>query len=130
MGPLFWPWTRVVPPSIPVLKKLKKNQKNIKNTKKTLLLKKEGRFSTYLFACCYCCTEEKRKKPKKNQDAKCSRCSNYGGQSRPHHKSRCPGSNCSWWWSTSSARSSSTQSKWGFVPYGLSLRRRFGQGCH
>jgi len=26
------------------------------------LLKKEGRFSTYLFACCYCCTEEKRKK--------------------------------------------------------------------
>merc|ERR1712238_413277 len=26
MGPLFWPWTRVVPPSIPVLKKLKKNK--------------------------------------------------------------------------------------------------------
>merc|ERR1712241_1083354 len=33
MGPLFWPWTRVVPLSIHVLKKFK-------NTKKTLLLKK------------------------------------------------------------------------------------------
>merc|ERR1711899_543727 len=33
MGPLFWPWTRVVPSSIHVLKKFKKNQK-------TLLLKK------------------------------------------------------------------------------------------
>merc|ERR1711976_76920 len=33
MGPLFWPWTRVVPSSIHVLK-------NIKNTNKTLLLKK------------------------------------------------------------------------------------------
>merc|ERR1711935_880150 len=31
MGPLFWPWTRVVPPSIPVLKKIKKN--NLKKTK-------------------------------------------------------------------------------------------------
>jgi len=35
--------------------KVKKNQKKIlKTLKKTLLLKKEGRFSTYLFACCYC----------------------------------------------------------------------------
>merc|ERR1712109_303611 len=33
MGPLFWPWTRVVPSSIHVLKKFKKNEK-------TLLLKK------------------------------------------------------------------------------------------
>jgi len=27
MGPLFWPWTRVVPSSMHVLKKFKKNQK-------------------------------------------------------------------------------------------------------
>ena len=33
-SPLFWPWTRVVPSSIHVLKKFKKTKKNIKNTKK------------------------------------------------------------------------------------------------
>merc|ERR1711936_1078750 len=45
-----------------------KVKKKLKTLKKTLLLKKEGRFSTYLFACCYCCTEEKRKKtPKKSR---------------------------------------------------------------
>merc|ERR1712156_700890 len=43
-----------------------RKKKNTKNTKKnTLVKKKEGRFSTYLFAYCYCCTEEKLKNLKK-----------------------------------------------------------------
>jgi len=52
MGPLFWPWTREVAPYLHVLKKLKKTKKILKTLKKSV--KKEGRFSTYLFACCYC----------------------------------------------------------------------------
>merc|ERR1712088_133331 len=108
-----------------------KKQKNTKNTKKNTLVKKKKVAFPLIYSLVVIAVPKKNeKKLKKNQDAKCSRCSNYGGQSRPHHKSRCPGSNCSRWWSTSSARSSPTQSKWGFVPYGLSLRRRFGQGCH
>merc|ERR1712001_378051 len=107
-----------------------KKQKKTKNTKKNTLVKKRRSLFHLFIRLLLLLYRRKTKKTQKNQDAKCSRCSNYGGQSRPHHKSRCPRSNCSWWWSTSSARSSPTQSNWGFVPYGLSLRRRFGQGCH
>merc|ERR1712045_178684 len=109
---------------------LKKHKKILKTLKKNTLVKKKKVAFPLIYSLIVIAVLKKTKKTQKNQDAKCSRCSNYGGQSRPHYKPRCPRSKCSWKWSTSSARSSPTQSKWGFVPYGLSLRRRFGQGCH
>merc|ERR1712172_222588 len=70
----------------------------------------------------------KIKNLKKNQDAKCSRCSNYGGQPWPNHKSCCS-SSCPWRSTSRPARCPCTQPQpeWGVIPYGLSLRRRSGQ---
>merc|ERR1712184_68827 len=69
--------------------------------------------------------KKKKNLKKKNQDAKCSRCSNYGGQSWPNHKSCCS-SSCPWRSTSRPARCPCTQPQpeWGVIPYGLSLRRR------
>merc|ERR1712073_184019 len=89
---------------------------------------KKRRSLLHLFIRLLLLLKHKNLKNIKKQDAKCSRCSNYGGQSWPNHKSCCS-SSCPWR-STSSARSACTQSEWGILPNGLSLRRRLGQGCH
>merc|ERR1711899_436643 len=65
----------------------------LKNTKKNTLVKKKKVAFPLIYSLIVIAVLKKTKKPKKNQDAKCSRCSNYGGQSRPHYKPRCPAPN-------------------------------------
>ena len=67
----------------------KKTKKILKTLKKTLLLKKKKVAFPLIYSLIVIAVLKKTKKPKKNQDAKCSRCSNYGGQSWPNHKSCC-----------------------------------------